>query len=764
MESKSPDTPVSRQKSHEKSKPGNKDRPWTAVLAVLLFLAAFFGGFEIIERVYLRDVSEMWLHKMHLFRGILASVATGGLVAYLLEVRFRSGSTARRFANDVNPWIHRLQEVSIRTKLIVPFILLSTLPAAVVGYYAIAHTGNTLKNEIVSQVQSEAVARANDMQEFLLQVETDARFLASLAPIRSLAGHRSEASRCKAEDALLVFSQGRRAFYQVRYLDSRGMEMVRLNLKDGRPLPVPAELLQDKSDRYYFREGMEANAGGVYASPMDLNMEFGRIESPPNPVVRYASPVLDERGEKAGLIVINLFAEHLFSVLRPFPNQTRIMILDRSGVVLASSPEQPTGATRILFQPGLTLSELGLSGASRRILADTAGILESNESFMIHAPIRRTADEAWAGWIFAAKTPFSAVIAPLHHQKALLYLALSAMIVLACLVGLLIGHYITRPIIRLARGMEEIAAGQFDLRLNIATGDEIEFLAQQANRMAEKLGESDRRLRNWNDELQKEVSRQTEEIRRSQEHLASAQHLAAMGQFAAGVAHEIGNPLGAMKLAAQAIDATAVAWPRPADPDRCKICEPVVAHPRIHTLAMRLVEEIDRLAGIVRNFNAFARPAPTRLAPCQLEDMIGPLVDLSKKTAEKAGIRIETDISPRLPEILVDFQQARQIILNLILNAIQAQPGGGRILVSAAPNGGNKVAVHVSDMGGGIRPEDREKIFQPFYTTRADGTGLGLSVARRLAAQNNAELYLGHANGWNTVFTLELRAMAGAAT
>lgn len=726
------------------------------VLATLILLSLFFGAFEVVERLYLRNATPMVLHKLHLLRGILASIATGGFVAYILATRLPT-TIPSGIPSGQRSMSHRLQEVSIRTKLIVPFILLSAVPAGLIGFYAIVQTGNTLKNKIVEQVRSEAAVQASELREFLHQVETDARFLANLAPLRALALDASESSRRQAEEALLVFSQGRRAFYQVRYLDSRGREIVRLNIKEGKPRPVPKESLQDKSDRYYFREGMTAD-GEVYVSEMDLNEEFGKVEFPANPVVRYAAPVVNHRGEKAGLIVINLFAEHLFSILRPFPDPTRLMLLDRSGVILAASSDRPDGS--ISFQPGQTLSDLALSGIGHKILAGDLGIVESQESFLIHSPVRRTAAETPANWIFVAETPFSAALSPLRHQKALLYLALVAMIVLSSLAGLLIGYYITRPVLRLARGMEQIAAGQFDLRLNIATGDEIEFLADQANRMAEKLGESDLRLRNWNEELQKEVARQTEEIRRSQERLARTARLGAMGQVAAGVAHEIGNPLGAMKLAAQAIDATTGGWPRPDDPNRCKVCGPVAGHQRIHTLAARLVEEIERLAGIARNFNAFARPSPTRLGQCPVEDIVTPLVDLSRKTAEKAGVRIETDIAPSTPNILVDFQQARQILLNLILNAIQAQPAGGRILVSAEPNGRNGVRIKVCDMGGGICAEDREKIFQPFYTTRADGTGLGLSIAQRLAEQNDAVLYVApdRVNGWNTVVALELKA------
>lgn len=234
--------------------------------------------------------------------------------------------------------------------------------------------------------------------------------------------------------------------------------------------------------------------------------------------------------------------------------------------------------------------------------------------------------------------------------------------------------------------------------------------------------------------------------------LIRAGRLGALGELTAGIAHEIKNPLHAMKGTAE-------------------ILRDVVAEgtPERRMLDLHM-EEIDRLAATAERFLSFAAPAPPDRRPLDLRDVVGRVASLVETQARRDGVT--TEILPygggRAPEVLGDPDQLTQLLLNIAINGVQAMAprGGGRLLLSVdLERRGDKdlVSVRVANTGPPIPAEQLERIFDPFFTTKDGGTGLGLSICSRIADRHEGILSVRNLpDGGGVEFSLTLPARGGA--
>ncbi len=227
---------------------------------------------------------------------------------------------------------------------------------------------------------------------------------------------------------------------------------------------------------------------------------------------------------------------------------------------------------------------------------------------------------------------------------------------------------------------------------------------------ARQLTENARQLTEVNAQLQKSFER-----------LRRADRLSALGELSAGLAHEIRNPLGSIEGAVQILGRPNL---------------PVDTRNEFTELASR---EVVRLKGLLTNFLEFARPQSPRIVESEIGLLLESVAKLSFETATMAKVTIKVDCEEELPPVSVDPEQIRQVLLNLVINAVQATPNGGRIILRAKRDG-DWVQVEVQDEGVGIPSEDAERIFDPFFTTRSNGTGLGLSIAYQIVNQHGGHI------------------------
>lgn len=220
--------------------------------------------------------------------------------------------------------------------------------------------------------------------------------------------------------------------------------------------------------------------------------------------------------------------------------------------------------------------------------------------------------------------------------------------------------------------------------------------------------------------LARTVRRQAAEREQLQTELRRSERLAALGKLLAGVAHEVRNPLTGIRSTVQL-------WQRGIGPDDESF--------------EGLVEEVDRLEGIVARLLQFSRADAQDLLPSNLNHVISEVARLTSSQADGQGVQIKLDLDPELPNILMAPPAIVQVFRNLSVNALQAMPHGGTLLLSTRTDASaGVVEAQVVDTGPGLTPEVRAHLFEPFYTTKAGGTGLGLAIAREIALAHRGDL------------------------
>jgi signal transduction histidine kinase len=229
------------------------------------------------------------------------------------------------------------------------------------------------------------------------------------------------------------------------------------------------------------------------------------------------------------------------------------------------------------------------------------------------------------------------------------------------------------------------------------------------------------------------------ELARAREQLARADRLAALGTLAAAVAHDIRNPLVSVQTFIQLL------------PERLHDDE---FRTTFRDLALN---EIERICTLINDLLAFSRPAPTAREPADLGELVRQIARLLEVEARKHDVTVTCGGDPVLPPVAVDSGQVKQVLLNVILNAIQASAPGRAVEVTTRvlrDGGGGWCVVSVADTGPGIAPEHRDEIFDPFFTTKDAGSGLGLYIAQTIVREHGGYIAAGPRDGGGTLFSI----------
>jgi signal transduction histidine kinase len=205
------------------------------------------------------------------------------------------------------------------------------------------------------------------------------------------------------------------------------------------------------------------------------------------------------------------------------------------------------------------------------------------------------------------------------------------------------------------------------------------------------------------------------------EGMKRAERLSAIGQLSAGLAHEIRNPLASISGAAAILTRG-----QDLDQKSAKCLEIITS-------------ECGRLNGLLTNFLNFARPRPPRLQTIQIEPVLGNVLELASHGVRGKAVRFEKQVQSGLQPVECDPEQLEQVLLNLMINAIEASPDGATVTLSAAAEE-SRIAIGVADRGHGVAPAHIDRLFDPFFTTKEHGTGLGLPVAHQIVRQMGGSL------------------------
>ena len=290
-------------------------------------------------------------------------------------------------------------------------------------------------------------------------------------------------------------------------------------------------------------------------------------------------------------------------------------------------------------------------------------------------------------------------------------------------------YTVQRPMVELQQKIAKLGSGDLTVSVSFAKrNDEIGDLGRNFNHMVEQLRES-----------REEIER----LHRTQ--MSRAEHFATLGEMATGLAHEIRNPLagiaGVIEIIGRDLPTTSPA----------------------RAVVKDVRQEIARINHIVTDLLHTARPHPPKVGKSDLNTTVEHAVMLGRQQALARSIEITLHKDPSLPEVEHDSDQIHQVLLNLLLNALQAIDKNGKVTVTVEARGKNAI-VEVVDNGRGIPPEALPNIFRPFYTTKGDGTGLGLSLARRIVEDHHGRIDVTSTVGKGTTFAVVLPQQRAAAT
>ena len=290
-------------------------------------------------------------------------------------------------------------------------------------------------------------------------------------------------------------------------------------------------------------------------------------------------------------------------------------------------------------------------------------------------------------------------------RDALLLLAGAGSVIVCGVTISVLAYLIQRPMVELQEKIATVSQGNLDVTVSFChSNDEIGDLGRNFNYMVQQLRES--RL-------------EIETMHRTQ--MSRAEHLATLGELATGLAHEIRNPLagiaGVIEIIGRDLPSTSPAREMVKD--------------------VRL--EIDQINRILTDLLETARPHPPRIMKSNLNTTVEHAVMLARQQVMSKPIRIEVVTAPDLPEVEHDSDQIHQVVLNLLLNAVQSIEGNGYVTLTVSSQE-DCATVVVTDTGRGMSSQQISQIFRPFYTTKATGTGLGLSLVRRIIDEHNGKI------------------------
>jgi len=323
-----------------------------------------------------------------------------------------------------------------------------------------------------------------------------------------------------------------------------------------------------------------------------------------------------------------------------------------------------------------------------------------------------------------------------------------ALLLIAVLSWFFVWEVVGRPVRALTRGTERLTAGDLGYQIEVRSEDEIGELAQSFNGMSRQLQAERTENVAWTRTLEQRVEQKTRELKRAHEHALHTEKMASIGKMAAVLAHEINNPLSGILTYAKLLRK----WISQGEASQNRRQE-------IYESLDLIASESRRCGDLVKNLLTFSRTTPMNLQSTNLNQVIERSLRLIQHQLDLAGVQVQPDLDAELPQVVCDGAQIEQVLLALMMNALDAMPQGGNLwLTTKLDREAGVVRIVVRDDGTGISPEILPRIFEPFLTTKETGrgVGLGLAISHSILERHNGNIEVQSEAGRGTTFTVTL--------
>ena len=649
-----------------------------------------------------------------------------------------------------------LRVTTIQGRLIRDFSLAILVPVLVTAIVGVGMIRQHVFAQAQTQVNASLEAAKEIYQNSLDRLEDAIRIHATRMVIygalarRDTAGLAEEMDRIRRAEHLdfltLVDSDGRVFYRSINPTAPTGQEadddLVTLALERLAPVAateiVPASILERESPAL-------ARQATITIAPTPRARPSAAAELRSGMLLRAAAPVTTPAGRMLGVLKGGVLLNRNSDIVDKI----------RSTVFKEEEYKGRPVGTSTIFQDDVRISTNvqaadGTRAIGTRASAEVADDVLSRggtwrgRAFVVqdwylsaYAPIRDLSG-ATIGMLYVGvlERPFTDSL----WRSLLVFLGIAAGgVALVNLIAARVARRISGPIHDLRLAAHRIAQGDYTTPVQESTDDELGDLAHSFNTMSTEVESAHQALRESADELERKVEARTAELRRMQAQMIQSEKMVAIGKLAAGVAHEINNPLTGVLT-----NSSLMLEDMPDD------------HPWREDV-QTIVNETLRCRKIVKGLLDFSRQTKPQRTPLDMNQVVEDVLSLVRNQTVFRSIRITYALDSKLPAVLADADQMRQVVLNIVLNAAEAMVEGGELRLSSSSDAAARtIDVVIADSGPGIPDDVRARIFEPFFTTKKTGTGLGLAVAYGIMERHRGELLIDTARGRGTTFTIRL--------
>jgi signal transduction histidine kinase len=608
----------------------------------------------------------------------------------------------------------------LRAKLIVPYVLL-TVVIAMVGVFIVTRlVTSSIRERFVNQLFEASRVAGDGIVR---------RERAHLENLRLMAFMEGVPERLAQGDA-----EGLQTLLWPVALNN-DLEVVTAIGLDGQELLTLAE--DASSGQYIVSQGGDFSDLSIVTRILNNQVdEFGDkfadvLKTTYGPYLFTSAPVRDSDGLLTGVLMVGT---HLESLLGEIKTQSLadVVVLDSDGRLVATTLViSDEGPGPLEIDP----DRVGSEGMS---ITEELNLYGREYQKVVASLVLRQRDVGWMSVVL----PSNYIVSTMATSRNIFSLMFSLGTVATIILGYLLAQSIARPILQLRAVSQAVAGGELEQSTNIRRSDEIGELASAFDTMTVRLKErTDEAAQLYAETVQRntELAEINERLQTTQAQLVQSEKLASVGQLTAGIVHDVKNPLAVIKGVAE------------------ELHEEIGLDPSTRGKLTSIRENATRASTIVTDLLKFARQSTPELHRRDIRETVRSALRLTEYLTRKGNIEVTMKL-PDLPvRVTYDAQQIEQVLINLITNAVQAMPGGGKLTLSLKETE-QGVRIDVTDTGYGIRKENLSRIFDPFFTTKpeGEGTGLGLSISFGIVSRHGGKIEVDSKVGVGTTFSVVL--------
>ncbi|MDJ1184551.1 sensor histidine kinase [Roseofilum casamattae] len=625
-------------------------------------------------------------------------------------------------------------------------IFLPTASAIAFGLGALYQIQTSLIYREITEIERELIAEKSErLSEHFREVRADLLILSQQGELQPILDPQSdrpivEQFQGALAQEYLIFAREKQVYDQIRALNLQGKEQVRVNLNRGQPTIISGNKLQNKSHRYWFHATLNLSEGEIFISPLDLNVEFGQIEQPLKPTIRFSTPVFDSSATMRGMVVVNYLADRFLQELSTHLSYSESMWLlnDRGYWLKSTQPEDEWGFMYEDERRNLTLAKT-LPQTWAQINQAERGQFQTAEglyTFTTIYPLQKWHKRDTYQWKLVTHVPTDILQSYSRETRNQLLLLFAAL-------------------------------------MGLTTIGSVFFVQAKLNHQ-----QSDRQVKGLQNSM--------EDLYRNQAQLVQTEKMASLGQLVAGIAHEINNPVNfihgnlihAQKYFEDVVDLLKLyqSYYPQTDSEISDMAEDIELE-FIKDDATQLFQSMhmgtERISEIVKSLRIFSRLDESETKEVNLHEGIDSTLTILQTRLRSNDWRPAIKVTKHygnLPKIECYAGQLNQVFMNILSNAIDALEERDRertfAQMEANPSAitietrqkRDSIIIQISDNGLGINPAAQRRLFDPFFTTKpvGKGTGLGLAISYQVITEKHKGILSCSSEPGLTTFAIEI--------